>query len=157
MMLGTFKTPTRSVRCYHCQSTISVAPKAVQLTCPACYKPIRVDDIVVEREQASGQVRTCGVVVVGQRGSLSASFIEANQGVHVLGRLSGRVVSGGPVVIGPKAVWDGDCQALSIVIQPGATIVGGRFSIVGPTRGPGGGSPSRSAGRGPGRPVSRSA
>jgi len=48
----------------------------------------------------------------------------------VLGGLSSaQVVSGGPVVIGPKARWAGDCCAPSLEIRLGARIEGGRFTV----------------------------
>lgn len=123
------QTPSREVQCYHCRRTIFVPVKAVTLTCPLCYKPIEVNDVFVNREQIRGAVRTCGVVVVGARGKLHAGSVVASLGVQVLGELVGDVATHGPVVIGPKAVWDGDCIAANIVIQPGATIRGGRFTI----------------------------
>lgn len=130
MFITAVKPPQhRSVRCYHCLHWLDVPAKAVQLSCPLCYKPIKVDDVVIDRVQTTGQVRTCGVVVIGAKGNLSASLVESGQGVQVLGKLVGRVRCAGPVVLGPRAIWNGDCQAASIVIQPGATILGGRFSI----------------------------
>ena len=44
---------------------------------------------------------------------------EAHEGIEVLGGLSARVISGGPVIIGPHARWQGDCHAPSLEIRLG--------------------------------------
>jgi hypothetical protein len=123
--------PERTVRCYHCQRDMQVAMKAITLSCPHCYKLVHVGDVVVEKDHQAASVRTCGVVVVGKKGRLHASQIEASQGIQVLGELAGDVVCHGPVVIGARAIWRGDCSAAKIVIEPGATILDGRFTIRG--------------------------
>lgn len=134
LSLGVLRTPapppTKTVQCLHCRQTIRVAERATTISCPLCARGIRVDDVVIERPITSGPVRTCGLLVVGKRGHLAAPMIEARLGVHVLGRLEGHVLSGGPVILGPKAIWQGDCTAARVVIHPGATILGGRFCIL---------------------------
>lgn len=123
--------PTRAVRCYHCARGLDVPARAITLSCPHCYKAIHVRDVVVEGAHAAAQVFSCGVVVVGERGCLKASAVTASLGVSVLGRLEAHVRTHGPVVIGPSAVWAGDCAAANIIIRPGARILSGRFSILG--------------------------
>jgi cytoskeletal protein CcmA (bactofilin family) len=122
---------TRTVECYHCLSAISVAARATNLTCPRCYQPIRTDDVVIDEHRVVGQLRTCGVVVVARRSSLRANSVESSAGVEVLGELRANVLTRGPVVIGPKGVFLGDCRAARVVVRPGATILGGRFEVIG--------------------------
>lgn len=123
------KPLVKPVQCYHCHRLIEVPARALVLTCPACFQRVKIDDVHVVGTQAHARVRTCGLITVGKGASLAADLIEARLGVHVLGAVTGRVFSGGPVVIGPRATWMGDCTASRLIIYPGATILGGRFTI----------------------------
>jgi hypothetical protein len=118
----------RTVCCYHCRRAIEVAAAAQTLSCPCCYQRLRVDDILVDGAVGFRELRTAGAITVAKRGWLRASRIEAGQGLTVLGRLTGSA-SSHRVVIGPNAVWEGDCTALAIDLHPTATVVGGVFRV----------------------------
>lgn len=126
----------RTVECLHCREGVTVPARATVLTCPRCYQRIRVDDVVVTGECSTPSLRTCGRVVVKTRSVLIAGQIEARAGLEVHGGLEGRVVSGGPVWLGPRSVWLGDLSAPQIEISPGARVLGGLFQIVPPQRWP---------------------
>jgi cytoskeletal protein CcmA (bactofilin family) len=117
------------VRCYHCTEPIEVSESALSLSCPCCCKRIVIQDLVVSGNYAGTKVQTCGRVVVERKGDLSAASVQASDGVFVEGTLKANVRSLGPVVIGAKARWRGDCQAPRIEIEPGAAIEGGDFRI----------------------------
>lgn len=90
-----------------------------------------VDDIVINRLESVRRLQTCGRVVVQKTGRVFAQSVEAQAGVQVEGVLEANVVSGGPVRIGPSAVWKGDCSAPRLSIALGGTILAGFFQIHG--------------------------
>jgi len=54
----------------------------------------------------------------------------AYAGIEVKGRLSCvRAETAGNAYIGPKAMWEGDLSASSLVVEPGAVIRGGHFRV----------------------------
>jgi hypothetical protein len=106
----------------------------MSISCPWCYKRVTLQDIAVKGTCRQARVQTCGQLVVHRTGSLVASVIEAMQGIELLGHAEGAIVSGGPVVIGPKARVKGNVTAPSIWMEPGAVVEGGYFKILGPAR-----------------------
>lgn len=121
--------PPRAVRCYHCSHRFSVPRRAESTNCPECNQRVIVGDVVIKHLQPVRLVQTCGRVVVHAKGRVNAELVEAHAGVEILGGLTANVVSGGPVHIGPKARWRGDCRAPSLRIDAGARIEGGLFTI----------------------------
>ena len=119
----------KTVQCYHCRRRIDVSAKAMSTSCPECYKPVVVQDVVVKGFQTVQKLQTCGRVIVKTRGRVVAGLIQAQQGIEVLGVLDGNAISAGPVVIGPKARWRGNCQAPSLEVKAGARIESGFFKI----------------------------
>jgi len=119
----------RAVQCYHCRARFEVSVRAESTACPHCGNRVIVGDIVVERLKPVHRVQTCGRVLVGPKGRVNAELVEAHRGVEMLGGLDARVCSGGPVLIGPRARWKGDCSAPSVEIREGARIEGGLFRI----------------------------
>lgn len=120
---------SRQVRCYHCTQWIEVSETALSLSCPCCCKRIVIQDLIVSGTYAGTKVQTCGRVVVERKGDLSAASVQASSGIFVDGSLKANVRSLGPVVIGAKARWKGDCEAPKIEIEPGASVEGGAFRI----------------------------
>ena len=118
-----------TVQCYHCRHRFEVAGRAQSTSCPGCYKPVIVGNVVVDKLKPVREVRTCGKVTVRRRGRIIADLIEAHVGVECLGTIDVKKVIAGPIVIGPKARWKGDCHACSLVIKPGAQIAGGHFVV----------------------------
>jgi len=119
----------RTVRCYGCQHAFDVGSKAVTARCPACTKHLNLGDVVIKRGSMLTRVETCGRVVVARKASLSAQRVIAGGGMVVEGRCDADAVSGGTVRLARHARWNGDCAAPAIVIEPGARIEGGRFSV----------------------------
>jgi DNA-directed RNA polymerase subunit RPC12/RpoP len=119
----------RVVQCYHCRHRSEVSPKAESIACPACNQRVIVGDVIVRELRPVSRVQTCGRIVVHEKARINAELVEAHEGVEVLGGLSASVVSGGPVIIGPKARWAGDCRAPSLRIHLGARIESGRFTV----------------------------
>ena len=117
------------VQCYHCRHRFEVAARAQSTACPHCHKALYVGDVVVKQLKPVKEVRTCGRVVIQKSGRIIADLIEAHRGVECIGVIDVKNVIAGPVVIGAKAVWKGDCHATSLTIKLGAKITKGRFSV----------------------------
>jgi hypothetical protein len=118
------------VQCYHCRRRFDVSRKAESVNCPACQQRVIVGDVVVRELRPVARVQTCGRIVVHEKARINAEIVEAHEGLEVLGGLScGHVLSGGPVVLGPKARWSGDCRAPSLEVRAGARIEKCRFAV----------------------------
>jgi hypothetical protein len=127
--LTTNASGSRHVQCYHCRERFEVSIIAESTTCPGCNQRVIVGDVIVDTLRPVRAVQTCGRIVVKEKARVNAQIVEAHEGLEMLGGLSGNVVSGGPVIIGPKAQWAGDCRAPSLEIRPGARIESGSFII----------------------------
>lgn len=119
----------REVRCLHCHRGFTVPARATVLTCPACSKRVRVDDVVVNRATFEPRVETCGKIVVKSRGKITANVVQAGMGIQVQGELDAGHVAADEVLLGDCGRWRGDLTCAVIKVMPGATILGGRFTI----------------------------
>jgi DNA-directed RNA polymerase subunit RPC12/RpoP len=123
------KAKAREVRCYHCGKAFEIAAKAMTVSCPGCFKPVLVEDIVVRNAQGNTTLQTCGRLVVQRRGRVVAKKICASEGVEMLGILEANVQSEGAVRIGATGRWSGNCRAPALKVDAGANIMGGFFEI----------------------------
>lgn len=121
----------RAVRCYHCGRGFEAAAKAMLLTCPHCYKPVRMNDVVVKGAHHTKSVETCGRILVERKGWLMASHVHAVGGIEVHGTLDARTVVSGPVYLHSKSRFRGDLTAPTIYLETGASVDGGYF-VIGP-------------------------
>ena len=121
--------PQREVRCYHCGNGLRVGERALTTMCPHCYRGLRVDDVILRGRESFAAVQTCGMVLVHRKARVLANVVQASMGVQVEGGLRADVISGGPVLIGPRAFWKGGCRAPSLDIRDGASVLGGLFEI----------------------------
>lgn len=119
----------RTVRCVHCAGSFVVPGSAMVLTCPHCYKRVRVDDVVVTGSQIHGRVETCGSVVVRRGGKFNVEVLKAGMGLLVEGELRTGSAVAPMVVMGPEALWRGDLQTAKLDLHPQARILSGRFRI----------------------------
>lgn len=106
-------------------------------SCPKCSKALIVEDVIIKSAHAVRKIQTCGRLVVQKKGRVIAQVVEAHDGVEVEGILEATVHSGGPVRIGPKAQWKGDCHAPALAVESGGRIAGGYFVIPDDTLGVG--------------------
>ena len=123
------QTAQKTVQCYHCRQRFDVSARAMSTSCPHCHKPVIVQDVVVKGLKTTQKLQTCGRIIIKPRGRVMAGKIEAHGGIEVLGALSGDVVSGGPIIIGSKGRWKGDCRAPALEVKLGARIESGFFEI----------------------------
>lgn len=137
--------PTRPVQCYHCRHRFEVAAQARTSSCPKCAKGLQLDDVVISDYHAVRRIQTCGRLVVNKKGRVVAQLVEASGDMEIQGTVEGRVVCAGRVHLGPKAHLKGDCAALSLAVESGATVGGGLFLVPDPALAP---PPSPPAGDG---------
>lgn len=119
------------VHCYFCGHLIDAGPRTMSTVCPGCNRKVLVEDVVVKGYTGVVNLETCGKLIVLRRGHAAAqNRIVALAGIEVKGRLHCiHAFTAGRTTIGSKAEWRGDLQALSLVVEPGAVIEGGRFKI----------------------------
>ena len=121
----------RSIVCYHCQRRFDVAAKAITHSCPACSKRLVVEDVVIKTLHSVVKLQTCGRVIIEPRGHVIAQRVDAQEGLEVDGKIEAAVYAGGPVRIGAKAHWKGDCTAPRVRVEVGSHIVSGVFAVAG--------------------------
>lgn len=121
--------PTRAVVCYHCHRGFDAAARAITLTCPSCYKPLRLDDVVIKGVHHAARLETCGFVVVERKGWLMATSVYAGSGLDVLGSLETKAAVAPRVLITATARWRGNLRCRQLRIDPGAAVDGGYFEV----------------------------
>lgn len=120
----------RTVQCYHCRARFEVSGRAQSTSCPKCYKPVIVEDIVVDKLKLVTEVRTCGAITVTRKGRIGAKLVEAHGGIDCEGTIDARsVVAGIRLRLGPKANFKGDVKALAALVEQGATIHRSFFDV----------------------------
>ena len=122
-------TSARAIRCYHCRKSFEISARAMTVGCPKCGKQLLVDDIVVKTTQQVRKLQTCGRIIVQPKGRVVADLVEAHEGIECRGLVRTKGYSGGPVLIGAKATWRGDCTTPSLAVEAGAKIEDGLFAV----------------------------
>ncbi len=122
-------TSARAIRCYHCRESFEVSARAMTVGCPKCGKQLLVDDIVVKTTQQVRKLQTCGRIIVQPKGRVVADLVEAHEGIECRGLVRTKGYLGGPVLIGAKATWRGDCAAPTLSVEAGAKIEDGLFAV----------------------------
>ena len=77
--------------------------------------------------QARRVIDTCGMVTVEKKGNVVTDKVNCG-GLIVRGKLKGKIVSRGPVLIGPEAEVKGDVSAPVLAVGAGA-ILDGQYAI----------------------------
>jgi hypothetical protein len=119
------------VYCYHCGRRIEIGSRTMSTSCPGCHKSVLIEDIVVKGYTGVTNLETCGRLIVNRRGhAVAKNRIVAHAGIEVKGRVQcGHALTAGRAVLSGKAEWRGDLHAVSLVVEQGAVIVGGRFRV----------------------------
>jgi cytoskeletal protein CcmA (bactofilin family) len=123
---------SRRVRCYHCDHSQEIAPRAQSVSCSRCFQQLHTADVSVRAMHWGGSLRTTGVVVVQRRARVVCSEIVASLGVRILGAVEADIRSGGPVFIGPEAEVRGAIGATRLTVEPGALLAGGMIRVPAP-------------------------
>ena len=99
------------------------------LTCPGCYQRVRVEDIVINADVVERALETCGRLLIDRRGRVRTGRLAAGLSIEIRGQVAAGEVVTDRLYVGARAVISGDCRAGALVIEPGAVIGGGRFSV----------------------------
>ena len=131
MPLNEYTVPTpddrQTITCLYCEKPQEVGRRAMTITCKFCNKSLKLEDIRLKDYQARRTIETCGIVTVEKKGNVVTDRIQCG-GLIVRGRVKGRVVSRGPVLVGPEAEIQGDVTAPALAVGAGA-ILKGRYEI----------------------------
>ncbi|MDX2148858.1 MAG: polymer-forming cytoskeletal protein [Planctomycetota bacterium] len=114
--------PQRSVSCYHCGHAMKFSPHARSGSCPKCHRRVNLDDIEITTKFWGGAIETCGRIVIRPGARVRARSVRSGDGIRIEGELEGAIVSFGPVVIGPRARWQGELEAPELRIEEGALV-----------------------------------
>jgi DNA-directed RNA polymerase subunit RPC12/RpoP len=125
----------QTIVCLHCSRPQEVARKAMTITCRHCNHSLRLENVSYKTYEARRSVETCGIVTIEKKGNVIADRIHCG-GLIVRGKLKGKVISRGPVLVGPEAEVKGDVTAPTLAVGAGA-LLEGHYEI-----GPAAGSPS---------------
>ena len=68
-----------------CGHLFEVGASAQSTSCPSCYKPVIVSDIIVNAFKAVTKVQTCGRIVIQKKGRVIAELVVANSGIEADG------------------------------------------------------------------------
>lgn len=112
------KVERREIGCLDCGHVMAVPEEAQSWQCPGCSAYLDLQDHVVNKEQAS-PIRTYGRVVVEPRGVLGGAKVEC-AGAEIAGRVVGRLMSRGEVVVCGEARLLGGAEGTVLEIEPGA-------------------------------------
>lgn len=124
--------PHRTIACYHCGHRFETSARTMSTSCKKCSNSLKVEDITIKGPHSVRKIQTCGRILVEVKGLLLAPIIQTGDGLEVKGSLEGNVTTYGPVVLGPKARWKGDCKAPALTVELGAIIHKGYFEIARP-------------------------
>jgi hypothetical protein len=118
-----------TILCLYCRKPIEVGRKALSITCKHCNKPLKLEDVQIKQYEARRAIETCGIVTVEKKGNVVTDKIRCG-GLIVRGKVKGKVISHGPVLVGPDAEIKGDVTAPAMAVGAGA-ILDGRYEIGG--------------------------
>jgi hypothetical protein len=116
-----------SIVCLFCHQPQQVARRALTVTCRHCHKSLRLEDLPIKDYHARRSIETCGIVTVEKRGNVVADRILCG-GLIVRGRIKARIISQGPVLVGPEAEINGDVTAPTLAVGAGA-ILDGQYAV----------------------------
>lgn len=114
------KTTNRQVHCTHCGKPTDVARRAMSVFCPHCRQRLILEDFKIQTYYAVRDFSTCGDIVVEKKGHVVAPIKAHN--LTVRGKVQGRVIARGRVLICKTASFKGDITAPVIEIEAGAAV-----------------------------------
>ena len=123
MRLFRKKLAPKHVLCTECNTSLVVSPRAMSMTCPACFRRVILEDITVRSYLGALRVATAGTLHVLRTGTVIAGDVRAAD-LRVDGTVRGRVEVLGHAALGPHAVVQGRLQARSLHRDPGARVEG---------------------------------
>lgn len=101
----------------------------MSLRCPRCTTPLAIGDVALRVGVCAATIRAVGRVLVERAARYVGVQVVATTGIDVEGTLESDAWCGGTVRLGPAARWKGACRARALVVEEGAVIEGGHFSV----------------------------
>jgi hypothetical protein len=117
-----------AITCLHCGKAISIARRALSVTCKYCHKPLRLEDMLFKDYQSRRSIETVGVVTIEKKANVNVVERLLCGGAIIRGRIKGNITSRGPVLVGPDAEIKGNVSAPTLAVGAGA-ILEGRYDI----------------------------
>ena len=113
----------QTIVCLYCAHAQDVARRAMSVTCRQCRKPLKLDDLSINKYEARRAIETCGIVVIERKGQVVSDRLLCG-GLVARGRIKGNIVSRGPILVGPDAEIRGDVVAPTLAVGAGAVLEG---------------------------------
>lgn len=105
----------KEVECFECRSKFKVGRHARSPNCPACGKPICLEDLDI-RVDSTSPVRTGGDVVIRKSASVRASDVRCRN-LTVLGRVSANIECTGEFFAGSSGTYTGEVHCHRLVVE----------------------------------------
>lgn len=113
----------QTIICLYCAHAQEVGRRAKSVTCKACNKPLKLDDMSFNQYAARRSIDTCGIVVIEKKGQVVSDRLLCG-GLVARGRVKANIVSRGPILVGPEAEVRGDVVAPTLAVGAGAVLEG---------------------------------
>ena len=117
----------QTIVCLYCDKPMEIGMRTLSATCKHCHKPLRFENVRIDKYEARRAIETCGNVVVEKKGNVVSDRIHCG-GMVVRGKVKGHITSRGPVLVGPEAEIKGDMTAPTLAVGAGA-ILEGKYRI----------------------------
>src|SRR5690242_11904080 len=104
-----------TIVCLHCDRPQEVGRKTMTMTCRHCSKSLDLRDKQYSGYEGRRTIETCGIVTVEKKGNVQSDKIHCG-GIIIRGKVKGRIISRGPVLVGPEAEIKGDVTAPAIAV-----------------------------------------
>lgn len=91
--------------------------------------PLAIGDVRLSTGVCAAAIRVVGGVFIERAARYLGRQLVATAGMVVDGTIESDARCGGTVRLGPYSRWKGSCRALSLVVEEGAVIEGGYFSV----------------------------
>jgi len=112
----------KKVYCHHCQAELLVSQRAFSVNCSHCHRRVSVEDFYISSYHNTGQIETCGSLLVGPAGDLRACLMV--QDLQVQGQLHGNVFARGKVSLARSGRLFGNITASRLEVACGAVVKG---------------------------------
>ena len=112
----------KEVVCTRCGETSEAARRAMSIFCPHCHQRVILENYKIRSYYGVTEFATCGDIVV-ERGGHVVAPIKVKD-LTVKGKVQGRIIARGKVVIRRTGSINGDINASALLVEKGGTLNG---------------------------------
>ena len=112
----------KEVVCTRCGEHSEAARRAMSVFCPHCHQRVILEDYKIRSYYGVAEFATCGDIVV-ERGGHVVAPIKVKD-LTVKGRVQGRIIARGKVVIRRTGSIKGDVEAPVLLVEKGGVLNG---------------------------------